>query len=1113
MGRQRDQFWDYAEKLNDRFKCNYCGRDFPGGASRIKAHLAGVPGHDIVACNAVPQDVQEKAQATQKKREAQVTQGTNKKLKNVPTSASKSKTKMIKIVTQGEEEYRAEIILNDVMDRLIANVSSLAIGHIKVDLLETLFTFKFVLGDAQKRQSSDESMRIWLMNLRDVAYDADNVLDKFIYESLWQKAQFQNQGCKCNLDNVCNFSLCNLDKVKTIKQLLDKILNDVADSGLRMESIPGISLKVNIDSLLNDSEVVGRKQDIKKIVNLLISSSNQHVISVLPIVGMVGIGKTTLAKLVFNNDLIKKHFDVLAWVNVGKIFDVEGILREILKSLGEEELSDLEYDEVREICAKILGAKKYLLILDDVQNEDPKKWDTLKGYLLEFNSNTGNNIVITTRSDNVGQITKIHPPHHLEKLSKDDCWSIMKKRTFIDGRSPLTLDLEVIGREIAKRCGGVPWAARVLGGTMCFQFDKNKWLEIQNNKIWDLLDEDNRDMFPVFKLCFDQLPTPSLKRCFAYCAIFPKDYDMKKDEVIQFWMAEGFLLTKEANMEMEDIGNMYFNILLATSFFQNARKDAYGNIISCKMHDLVHDFALSISKFETLILEGDSVDDDGSSIQHLFARLDGKTTLRSSFSGVDFTKLRTLILENFNLDIMLSNFKCLRVLKLFRDSIMELPDSIGQLIHLRLLHISGSGELPKSITKLYNLQTLRIKGRVEELPEDLSNLINLRHIHINHINHIWDRFIRTPNNMGRLTCLQTLQSFWVGANEGYRIKELGCLKNLRGEINIHGLENVEDEEEAKSAKLKEKEIFNLGLFWSLLRRQCLMYNKDEKVLEGLQPHPNLKSLTIKRYLGKKFPSWVGLSSLYHNLIEINLRYCRECEEVPTLGQLPCLRVLEIIGMGKVRWIGSEFYFYSDGSYRNTTTTLFPALRILKLMGMETLEEWKDAKEFTTADEVFPCLEELIIRGCNKLRYLLDSLRTCVSLQKLVVQRKCVSLQKLVVQNCPELRSLPGVRSLQKLKLSESPHSLLDQIQYFIALKIVWIESFHEIGALPEWLGNLSSLQKLYIVDCFKLLYLPTEEAMRRLTQLKTLIIYACPKFEDNEQIKISHVPWVKINDG
>ena len=148
--------------------------------------------------------------------------------------------------------------------------------------------------------------------------------------------------------------------------------------------------------------------------------------------------------------------------------------------------------------------------------------------------------------------------------------------------------------------------------------------------------------------------------------------------------------------------------------------------------------------------------------------------------------------------------------------------------------------------------------------------------------------------MSMLTCLQTLPFFVVGSEDGYRITELGALKNLKGEIVIKNLENVKDEEEAKSAKLKEKEIFNLRLSWTLDREEDDMeeddieeddmYDEDEKVLEGLQPHPNLKSLTIEEYFGKKFPSWVGLSSLYHNLIEINLRECWVCEEVPTLGQ-------------------------------------------------------------------------------------------------------------------------------------------------------------------------------------------------------------------------------------
>ena len=391
--------------------------------------------------------------------------------------------------------------------------------------------------------------------------------------------------------------------------------------------------------------------------------------------GIVGLGKITLTKLVYNNELIKKHFDVLAWVNVGKHFDVEGILREILKSL-EEDLSGLEYDEILEKCREKLWAKKYLLILDDVQNEDPKKWDALKGCLSAINSKTGNNIVVTTRSDNVAEIMETHPKHQLEKLSKDDCWSIFKKRTFVNGKFPLALDLEAIGREIAKRCGGIPWAARVLAGVMCFKCEKSEWLLFHNNKIWDLLDDDNNDVFLISKLSLDLFLTPSLKRCLAYCAIFPKYYEMKREEVIQHWMAEGFLEPfKESNMMMEEIGNMYFNILLATSFFQNARKDDYGNIISCKMHDLAHDFALSISKSETLIWEGESLD-NFSNVQHLFVQFDGHTTLGISFTGDCFTKLRTLFSKNIDFGDMLSNFKCLRVLKLRGHNIIELPNSV-----------------------------------------------------------------------------------------------------------------------------------------------------------------------------------------------------------------------------------------------------------------------------------------------------------------------------------------------------------------------------------------------------------------------------------------------------
>ena len=491
-----------------------------------------------------------------------------------------------------------------------------------------------------------------------------------------------------------------------------------------------------------------------------------------------------------------------------------------------------------------------------------------------------------------------------------------------------------------------------------------------------MLDYDGSDIFkPVLKLSFDNLSTPSLKRCFAYFAILPIDYDMKKDELIQHWMAVGFLEpSKESNMVMEDIGNVYFNILLATSFLQNTRKDMYGNVINCKMHDLVHNFALSISKSKTLTLEGDSMD-NVSNVQCLFILCDGQMTLRVSSITDGFMKLRIAVSGNFDFVRMLSNFKCIRVLKLFGHGITELPNSIGQLIHLRLLQISNTKikELPKSITELYNLQSLRIEDccYFVELPEDLCNLINFRHIYLDNFKDV-DYILQTPKYMGQLTCLQTLPFFVVSEDEGHCIKELGHLNQLSGNLDIYNLEYVSDMGDGRSASLAKKaKLFKLGFYWGVddsLRRAEDDYDNDEEVLEGLQPHQNLKSLTIKFYEGKKSPSWmltsrdvgVGLSQ-YANLIEIILKNCTQCEEVPTLGHLPGLGFLEIEGMENVRCIGTEFY-----SDCNTRNTLFPALRRLKLQGMCKLVEWKDAKELKIGAEVFPCLEELIIEDCNVL---------------------------------------------------------------------------------------------------------------------------------------------------
>ena len=247
---------------------------------------------------------------------------------------------------------------------------------------------------------------------------------------------------------------------------------------------------------------------------------------------------------------------------------------------------------------------------------------------------------------------------------------------------------------------------------------------------------------------------------------------------------------------------------------------------------------------------------------------------------------------------ILSDFKCLLVLKLSGYWIKELSDSIGCLVHLRLLNISWTKikELPKSITKLYNLQTLRLEGcyDLEKLPGDLKKLVNLRHIYLDFNVYIQ----RPPKYMGQCTCLQTYKFFKVDKDPVHRIVELGRLNQLSGELNIYNIENVRDEEEAKSANLAERAKINqLRFHWSYNSRIEVNHRNEEEVLEGLHPHQNLKSSTIDGFGGKKFPSWMltsdatDASSPLVNLIEINLSNCGGVDSYNSNVSFPTLRRL------------------------------------------------------------------------------------------------------------------------------------------------------------------------------------------------------------------------------
>ncbi|XP_059656967.1 putative disease resistance protein RGA3 [Cornus florida] len=377
--------------------------------------------------------------------------------------------------------------------------------------------------------------------------------------------------------------------MKEINENLDAIANERTQFHLQEVVVVNrveISEWRETNSFLNKGDVVyGREKDKESIIEQLVMHASEcQGVSVLPIPGIGGLGKTTLAQLVFNDERVIQHFEPRIWVCVSEDFEVKRVIEAVIgPSCGGSNLQHLQ----TQLQDKLNG-KRYLLVLDDVWNENQEKWDKLKS-ILSYGSK-GALVITTTRLEKVASIMRTLPTHQLSGLSKEDCWSLFKQGAFqVNNETP---NLVVIGKEIVKKCGGVPLAAKALGRLMHFKIEESEWLRVKESEIWNLPQDDERYIMLALRLSYHNLPS-KYRQCFAYCAIFEKDSKIDKNRVIHLWIANGFILSN-GTKQLEDTANQIWNELYWRSFFQEVENDDFGNVESFKMHDLVHDLAQSI---------------------------------------------------------------------------------------------------------------------------------------------------------------------------------------------------------------------------------------------------------------------------------------------------------------------------------------------------------------------------------------------------------------------------------------------------------------------------------------------------------------------------------------
>ncbi|EYU19314.1 hypothetical protein MIMGU_mgv1a0236892mg, partial [Erythranthe guttata] len=511
----------------------------------------------------------------------------------------------------------ADAIVSVVLERIAALVEEKIrdevnlVRGVKKEILrlsDDLNTVRNVLEDAEKKWYKEKSIKDWLTRLENTTHEMDDVLDESRYSIL--EFQMEESNAAAEVPRKQKKIVVRREiglKIKQVKARLDLILAEkdrygfaITEQSSSSSDLPhGESWRVQSTSLIDLKEVCGRESERETLVAKLVAegSSEQEACGVclLSVVGVGGLGKTTLAQLAYNDSRVKNCFELRIWICVSDPFDVFGIANDIIVKVGGSKPQDAkQLDMLLDCVTKSISRKKILLVLDDVWAEDDTLWKALK-IALNCGGGLGSKVLVTTRNERVAIMmgASENGIHHLGHLSDKDCWLLLRRIALCGKNEEECERFDKIGKAIANKCRGLPFAAKTLASLLRFKKTMEEWESVLSSEIWEL-EKVEVELFPHLLLSYNEL-SPALKRCFSYCAVFPKDTRIDVETLITKWMALGYL-GSNAGDSWKIRGREYFDNLAAHSLFQDFKKDGDDKIESFMMHDIVHDFAQFLRK-------------------------------------------------------------------------------------------------------------------------------------------------------------------------------------------------------------------------------------------------------------------------------------------------------------------------------------------------------------------------------------------------------------------------------------------------------------------------------------------------------------------------------------